>query len=124
MPWAFRVVCCIAALATHSGCNAEYGGHIAGSFPYPWRTVFDEQGNLRPLATIRSEIIALDTRGFDENRQVIVYCTRGVRASFAVASFVGAGFNVTLHEGTSRHSPVLCPSLFLFSVMKDSCMFL
>lgn len=80
--------------------GSEYGGHIGGAVSYPWRTVFDGDGNLRPLDTIRSEIIALDPRGYDENRQMIVYCTRGVRASFAVASFTGAGFNVTLHEGS------------------------
>ena len=61
--------------------------------------MFDAQGNLRPLDDIRSEILALDTRGFDQSRQVIAYCTRGVRASFATAAFTGAGFNVTLHEG-------------------------
>lgn len=89
---------------------AEYGGHIAGAVSYPWRTVFDTEGNLRRLETIRSEIIALDTRGFDARRQIIVYCTRGVRASFAVASFVGAGFNITLHEGAAPHSPELSAS--------------
>lgn len=102
---------------------AEYGGHIGGAVSYPWRTVFDGDGNLRPLDTIRSEIIALDPRGYDENRQMIVYCTRGVRASFAVASFTGAGFNVTLHEGTASHSTVPVSRYLVRLVQRVPCCF-
>jgi 3-mercaptopyruvate sulfurtransferase SseA len=85
-----------------------YGGHIGGSFSYPWRNVFDSEGNLRPLATIRREIMALDSRGFDKNRRIIVYCTRGVRASFAVAAFIGAGFEVAMYEGAACHCCLSC----------------
>ena len=72
--------------------------------------MFDAAGNLRALDTIREEIIALDARGFDESRQVIAYCTRGVRASFATAAFTGAGFNVTLYEGVTDRTvyPLAC----------------
>ena len=67
--------------------------------------MFDADGNLRPLSTIHREVTALDARGFDVRRQIVAYCTRGVRASFAVATLTAAGFNVTLYEGTGTRLP-------------------
>jgi thiosulfate/3-mercaptopyruvate sulfurtransferase len=80
----------------YAGRGAVYGGHLGGAVPYPWRQVFDADGNLRPQATIRSE---LEELGYQPGQRMVVYCTRGVRASFAVVAFVSAGFEVTLYEG-------------------------
>lgn len=120
------------------GCCAAYGGHIAGSFSYHWRQVFDNEGNLRPLETIRSELEALDTRGFDENRRFIAYCTRGIRASFGTAVFTAAGFDVEMYEGAAPTQLIVLhvmlmllasespfnykPSLCVHSWRQSSCM--
>lgn len=58
------------------------GGHIPGARHLDWRAALDDSGKLRSDAELQAIFTPL---GIDENSEVIVYCTGGVRSAFAWA---------------------------------------
>mmetsp|Transcript_42200 Transcript_42200/g.107908 ORF Transcript_42200/g.107908 Transcript_42200/m.107908 type:complete len:361 (+) Transcript_42200:242-1324(+) len=74
------------------------GGHIPGAKSYPWRSVFDAGGNLRPAAAITSDLAALGVRN---DTVIIPYCTGGIRSGYLYAVLRWAGLNrVANYDGS------------------------
>ena len=69
------------------------GGHIPGAAHLDWRQLLDGDGRLRPGPALRQALAAL---GLDEpareEREIIVYCTGGVRSAFAWAVLRDLGY--------------------------------
>ncbi len=69
------------------------GGHIPGALPLDWRRFLDESGRLREPTALRQALAAIGVRGPDqEGREIIVYCTGGVRSAFAWAVLRELGY--------------------------------
>ncbi|MBL9008977.1 MAG: sulfurtransferase [Myxococcales bacterium] len=69
------------------------GGHIPGALSLDWRQLLDENGRLRDAAALRQALAALGVRSPDrEGREIIVYCTGGVRSAFAWAVLRHLGY--------------------------------
>ncbi|MCK6505064.1 sulfurtransferase [Myxococcota bacterium] len=65
------------------------GGHLPGAVHLWFADLLDAQGFLRPRAELQAELAA---RGITPDKQVVPYCTGGVRSGFAVAVLEELGF--------------------------------
>lgn len=75
------------------------GGHIPSAVHLEWTRVFDEAGNLRPDAELRSLV---EGAGIVDGRLVIAYCQSGVRSSFFYAVLRRLGYaNPQNYDGSS-----------------------
>jgi len=83
------------------------GGHIPGAIHIDWRDFFDSRGELKSagdLATLISQY------RIPKNREVVVYCTGGVRSGMAYAVFRHLGYRVRNYDGSWwdwSHNPSL-----------------
>lgn len=64
------------------------GGHIAGARHIDWRTLLDERGRLVPSSRV---LRLLADAGIDPNREIITYCTCGVRSAMAAVALASRG---------------------------------
>jgi len=55
------------------------GGHIPGAVNVPWNQFFNPDGTVKPVEKIRT---ALDEAGLAPGKEVICYCTGGVRSAW------------------------------------------
>ena len=78
------------------------GGHIPGAVHLPWLGLLDGQGTLRDGATLSRDLAAVglqDPR--QEERQIVVYCTGGVRSAFVWAILRDLGYrHVRNYDGS------------------------
>jgi thiosulfate/3-mercaptopyruvate sulfurtransferase len=65
------------------------GGHIPGARHLPWTALLQKDGTLRPEAELSHLLVA---RSLDPGREVIVYCTGGVRSAFVWAVLHSLGY--------------------------------
>lgn len=66
------------------------GGHIPGARWFEWLRLLDARGQLKPDEALSHE---LTQRGLaDRSREIIVYCTGGVRSAFVVAVLRRLGY--------------------------------
>lgn len=68
------------------------GGHIPGAQSLPWGRLLDASGQLRPAAELRGELGARGLGALSPDREIIVYCTGGVRSAFVVAVLAQLGY--------------------------------
>ena len=81
------------------------GGHIPGAQHLDWRTLFSDQGQLRPVAELRALLQPLGIAAPGEPgtppKEVIVYCTGGVRSAYVWAGLRSLGVaNVRNYDGS------------------------
>jgi len=73
------------------------GGHIPHAVHIDWRDFFDEQGILKNSDTL---VRLLDTYKINRNKEVVVYCTGGVRSAMAYFVFRYLGYSVRNYDGS------------------------
>jgi thiosulfate/3-mercaptopyruvate sulfurtransferase len=64
------------------------GGHIPGAKHLDWRTLLDEGGRIRSSARISR---ALADAGIDPAKEIVTYCTAGVRSAFVTVALTARG---------------------------------
>jgi len=72
-----------------SGEEYRKEGHIPGAVNLPWITLYAEDGTLRPEAELRRIVAAA---GITPEREVIPYCTGGVRSAWVFFVLHRLGF--------------------------------
>ncbi len=65
------------------------GGHVPGAVHLHYRQLLNPAGRLRPRATVRD---LLKKAGIPSNKQVVVYCTGGVRSGWLVMLLADLGY--------------------------------
>jgi len=73
------------------------GGHIPGALHIDWREFFTSDGNLKTRETLYS---LLKSKGIQSNREIVVYCTGGVRSAMAYFVFRHLGYKVRNYDGS------------------------
>ena len=73
------------------------GGHIPGAIHIDWREFFTEEGKLKNRDTLS---ILLDKYGIQKDREIVVYCTGGVRSAMAYFVFRHLGQKVRNYDGS------------------------
>ncbi len=73
------------------------GGHIPGALHIDWREFFTSDGNLKTRETLYS---LLKSKGIPSNREIVVYCTGGVRSAMAYFVFRHLGYKVRNYDGS------------------------
>jgi thiosulfate/3-mercaptopyruvate sulfurtransferase len=87
--------------------GSSRGGHIPGALHIDWREFFKSDGTLKPRATLDS---LLKSKGIQSNREIVVYCTGGVRSAMAYFVFRYLGYKVRNYDGSWwdwSHNPKL-----------------
>ncbi len=87
--------------------GSSRGGHIPGAIHIDWREFFKSDGNLKPRETLDS---LLKSKGIQSNREIVVYCTGGVRSAMAYFVFRHLGYKVRNYDGSWwdwSHNPKL-----------------
>jgi thiosulfate/3-mercaptopyruvate sulfurtransferase len=64
------------------------GGHIPGAKHLDWRALLDDAGRFRPPGQLSR---ALADAGIDPARDVVTYCTSGVRSAFVAVALLARG---------------------------------
>lgn len=65
------------------------GGHLPGAVSLPYHRLLDERGYLRSPSSIRAD---LQQRGITPDRDIVAYCTGGVRSAFVVCVLYQLGY--------------------------------
>lgn len=74
------------------------GGHLPGAVGLHYKQLLDSQGRLRPEAELRA---LLSQAGITPDRQIVPYCTGGVRSAFAAAVLEELGYaSVANYDGS------------------------
>lgn len=73
------------------------GGHIPNAIHIYWPDFFQSDGNLKPSPALDS---LLKENGIRPDREVIVYCTGGVRSAMAYFVFRYRGYKVRNYDGS------------------------
>jgi thiosulfate/3-mercaptopyruvate sulfurtransferase len=73
------------------------GGHIPNAIHIHWPEFFQADGNLKPLPALN---LLLKQNGIRPDREVIVYCTGGVRSAMAYFVFRYLGYKVRNYDGS------------------------
>ncbi len=77
--------------------GSQRGGHIPGAIHIDWRDFYSSEGRLHSPETLMN---LLKTYGIDESREIVVYCTGGVRSSMAYFVFKYLGYSVRNYDGS------------------------
>jgi thiosulfate/3-mercaptopyruvate sulfurtransferase len=85
-----------------------WGGPIPGAVHLYYHDLLDAQGYLLPRAAIRRKLEAL---GWSADREIVAYCTGGVRSAWFSSVLAHLGFNVKNYAGSmlewTRENPPL-----------------
>ena len=74
------------------------GGHIPGAVNIPWNSFFKKDGSLKSREEIKK---VFETQGVTPEKEVITYCTAGVRAAHLFFTLKVAGYpNVKNYAGS------------------------
>ena len=87
--------------------GSSRGGHIPGALHIDWRDFFESNGHLKPRETLHS---LLKAKGISSDREIVVYCTGGVRSAMAYFVFRHLGYKVRNYDGSWwdwSHNPKL-----------------
>jgi len=87
--------------------GSSRGGHIPGALHIDWREFFTSKGHLKPRETLDS---LLKSKGIQANREIVVYCTGGIRSAMAYFVFRHLGYKVRNYDGSWwdwSHNPKL-----------------
>ena len=77
--------------------GSRKGGHIPGAIHIDWRNFFNESGLLKSKATL---IKLLRGHDITENKNIVVYCTGGVRSAMAYFVLRYLGFKARNYDGS------------------------
>ncbi|MCF8720731.1 sulfurtransferase [Nitrospina gracilis] len=77
--------------------GSSRGGHIPGAIHIDWREFFDGQGRLKAKPVLES---LLARWNITKDKEVVVYCTGGVRSGMAYFVFRHLGYNVRNYDGS------------------------
>jgi len=81
-----------------TGPGIPRGGHIPGSVNIPWNSFFKDDGSLKSREEIKK---AFEVQGVTPEKEVITYCTAGVRAAHLFFTLKVAGYpNVKNYPGS------------------------
>lgn len=83
------------------------GGHIPGALHIDWREFFAEEGKLKTDAELSVLLARYDIR---PGREIVVYCTGGVRSAMAYFVFKRLNYKVRNYDGSWwdwSHNPSL-----------------
>ncbi len=73
------------------------GGHIPQAIHIPWEQFFTESGVLKSKPELNA---LLKKNGIDSDKEVVVYCTGGVRSGMAYYAFRSLGVSVRNYDGS------------------------
>ncbi len=73
------------------------GGHIPKAIHIPWEEFFTDAGVLKEKKTL---LTMLQAKGIAPEKEVVVYCTGGVRSGMAYFAFRSLGFKVRNYDGS------------------------
>ena len=73
------------------------GGHIPKAIHIPWEEFFTTAGVLKDKENL---LAMLNTKGIGPDREIVVYCTGGVRSGMAYYAFRSLGFKVRNYDGS------------------------
>lgn len=74
------------------------GGHLPGAVNLPWKLLLTENGELRSEAELRARLKVL---GITPERQIVTYCSGGVRSAFVYLVLRTLGYpNVSNYAGS------------------------
>lgn len=73
------------------------GGHIPGAIHIDWRDFFTDEGKLKNRDTLST---LLEKYGVQKDREIVVYCTGGVRSAMAYFVFRYLGQKVRNYDGS------------------------
>ena len=73
------------------------GGHIPGALHVDWREFFESNGQLKSREALHS---LLKTKDISSDREIVVYCTGGVRSAMAYFVFRHLGYKVRNYDGS------------------------
>ena len=73
------------------------GGHIPGALHIDWREFFTAEGNMKQRQSLDT---LLKSKGIQSNREIVVYCTGGVRSARAYFVFRHLGYKVRNYDGS------------------------
>ena len=91
--------------------GSSRGGHIPTAMHYRWKWVFDpdNSGNLKPIQNLTREFEDLGAQDTDDD--IVIYCTRGIRAAFLYSVFQWAGYENVKNYADSWKSWAQDPNL-------------
>ena len=75
----------------------QRGGHVPGAVHLYFKALLDEQGKLLPHETILNKLEALN---ITQDKQIVVYCTGGIRSGWLVAILTTMGFRAQNYAGS------------------------
>lgn len=75
----------------------QRGGHIPGAVHLYFKDLLEAEGTLLPHTALLEE---LESRGITPDKQIVVYCTGGVRSGWLAAVLVTLGFPVQNYAGS------------------------
>lgn len=77
--------------------GSKKGGHIPGAVHIDWRDFFNEEGLLKSKDSLAN---ILKSYGITANKEVVVYCTGGVRSAMAYFVLKYLGFKARNYDGS------------------------
>ncbi len=77
--------------------GSQKGGHIPGAVHIDWRDFFNEEGLLKSRNTL---VGTLEQYNITANKEVVVYCTGGVRSAMAYFVLKYLGFKTRNYDGS------------------------
>jgi len=77
--------------------GSHKGGHIPGAVHIDWRNFFNEKGELKNRETLTQ---ILEKHDITASKEVVVYCTGGVRSAMAYFVLKYLGFNARNYDGS------------------------
>jgi len=77
--------------------GSQKGGHIPGAVHIDWRDFFDEEGLLKNKNVL---VNTLESYDITSNKEVVVYCTGGVRSAMAYFVLKYLGFKTRNYDGS------------------------
>ncbi|MGD1866223.1 MAG: sulfurtransferase [Phormidesmis sp.] len=75
----------------------QRGGHIPGAIHLYFKNLLDSDGKLLPQQTILSK---LEDLSITPDKQIVVYCTGGIRSGWLVAVLTSLGFQAQNYAGS------------------------
>jgi thiosulfate/3-mercaptopyruvate sulfurtransferase len=77
--------------------GSKKGGHIPGAIHIDWRDFFNEEGLLKSRNTL---VGTLERYNITANKEVVVYCTGGVRSAMSYFVLKYLGFKTRNYDGS------------------------
>jgi thiosulfate/3-mercaptopyruvate sulfurtransferase len=77
--------------------GSKRGGHIPNAIHIPWEDFFTSKGILKNKEDLSA---LLQEKGIGPDKEIVVYCTGGVRSGMAYYAFRSLGYSVRNYDGS------------------------